>query len=111
MTARRISLSTLSVLTTLLADPATELYGLEIAHRTDLLPSTTYPILGRLHDDGWVRDRWEDVDPHDEQRPPRRYYRLTEAGVVKARDAIRAAQQQLSRYTPMTATGAALPSC
>jgi DNA-binding PadR family transcriptional regulator len=91
-----MSLSTLSVLNALLADPAAELYGLEIAHRTDLQPASTYPILLRLQQDGWVHGRWEDVDPHDEQRPRRHYYQLTDSGVVKARHAVHAAQKQLS---------------
>jgi PadR family transcriptional regulator, regulatory protein PadR len=92
-----MSLSTLSVLNALLAEPAAELYGRQIADRTDLPPATTYPILLRLQEDGWVRGRWEDVDPHHEQRPRRHYYQLTERGVSRARDAIRAAQNQLSR--------------
>jgi PadR family transcriptional regulator, regulatory protein PadR len=76
------------VLHALLADPDEDLYGLEIAERTGLLPGTTYPILVRLERVGWVRSRWEDIDPHDEQRPRRRYYQLTPNGTVSARDAL-----------------------
>jgi DNA-binding PadR family transcriptional regulator len=84
-----MTLHTQAVLHALLADPTAELYGLEIADRTNLLPGTTYPILMRLNSIGWVTDRWEEIDPHDEQRPRRRYYRLTEKGAVAAREALR----------------------
>ncbi len=102
-----MSLSTLSVLNALLADPGAELYGLDIAHRTDLTPGTIYLILLRLRQAGWVRDRWEDVDPRHERRPCRHYYQLTELGAVQAREAVGAAQKQLSRAMPVTLTGLA----
>jgi DNA-binding PadR family transcriptional regulator len=70
-------------------DPTAALYGLEITARTGLLPGTTYPILQRLLDHGWLTDEWEDLDPHEAARPRRRYYRLTEDGALQARDALR----------------------
>jgi PadR family transcriptional regulator PadR len=69
-------------------DPAVALYGLEITARTGLLPGTTYPILQRLLDHGWLSDEWEDLDPHEAARPRRRYYRLTEDGATQARKAL-----------------------
>jgi DNA-binding PadR family transcriptional regulator len=92
-----MTVQTQAVLQALLADPHAELYGLEIAERTGLLPGTTYPILVRLQQIGWVRDRWEIVDPHDEQRPRRRYYQLTDQGVVAARDALHRTRARASR--------------
>jgi PadR family transcriptional regulator, regulatory protein PadR len=70
-------------------DPTVALYGLEITARTGLLPGTTYPILQRLLDHGWLTDEWEDLDPHEAARPRRRYYRLTEDGASQARKALR----------------------
>ncbi len=69
-------------------DPTAALYGLEITARTGLLPGTTYPILQRLLEHGWLIDEWEDLDPHAAARPRRRYYRLTEEGASAARKAL-----------------------
>jgi PadR family transcriptional regulator PadR len=69
-------------------NPTAVLYGLEITARTGLLPGTTYPILQRLLDHGWLTDEWEDLDPHKAARPRRRYYRLTEDGASHARKAL-----------------------
>jgi DNA-binding PadR family transcriptional regulator len=69
-------------------DPTVALYGLEITARTGLLPGTTYPILQRLLDHGWLTDEWEDLDPRAAARPRRRYYRLTEDGASQARKAL-----------------------
>lgn len=69
-------------------DPTAVLYGLEITARTGLLPGTTYPILQRLLEHGWLTDEWEDLDPREAARPRRRYYRLTEEGASQAREAL-----------------------
>jgi PadR family transcriptional regulator, regulatory protein PadR len=80
-----MTMQTQIVLRAFLDDPERELYGLEIATHTGLLPGTTYPILVRLQRADWVSSRWEDIDPHDEQRPARRYYKLTPRGAELAR--------------------------
>lgn len=67
------------VLATLRAGPA---YGLELANRLAsrqvLFASegTLYPLLSRLRRQGWVDTAWQEST----SGPPRRYYRLTEAG-------------------------------
>jgi DNA-binding PadR family transcriptional regulator len=78
----------LLVLQALLRDPSRELYGLEISAETGLLPGTAYPILLRLENEGWVSSHQEDIDPHIEKRPRRRYYRLTASGAAQASAAI-----------------------
>ena len=80
----RMTVQTQLMLQALLRDPGRELYGLELADETGLLPGTAYPILLRLENEGWVTSRWEDIDPRAEKRPPRRYYRLTAAGAPQA---------------------------
>ena len=82
--ALRMTVQTLLILQALLRDPGRELYGLELAEETGLLPGTAYPILLRLENEGWVTSRWEDIDPHAEKRPARRYYRLTAGGAAQA---------------------------
>lgn len=96
MPVPRMTVQTQVVLHALLADPSKDLYGLEIAERTGLLPGTTYPILVRLERVGWLCARWEDIDPHDEQRPRRRYYQLTLDGATAARDALARAKPGLA---------------
>ncbi|HLX48718.1 MAG TPA: PadR family transcriptional regulator [Streptosporangiaceae bacterium] len=80
-----MTVHTLLVLQALLRDPSQELYGLQISAETGLLPGTTYPILLRLENAGWVTSRVEDIDPRTEKRPARRYYSLTASGTPSRR--------------------------
>ena len=67
-------------------------YGFEIIDETGLPSGTVYPALARLERDGYVRSQWEDAAiAREEQRPPRRYYRVTAAGV-------RVLNAELARY-------------
>ncbi|TCO57944.1 PadR family transcriptional regulator [Actinocrispum wychmicini] len=83
-----MTVQTLLVLQVLLAVPDGEIYGLDVIKSSDLPPGTVYPLLQRLLDAGWVTDRWESLDPTQQGRPPRRYYRLTPSGVIKAQAAL-----------------------
>jgi DNA-binding PadR family transcriptional regulator len=89
MAGLRITVQTEAVLQAFLAEPEREIYGLEIAAHTGLLPGTTYPILVRLERADWVTSRWENIDPHDEQRPRRRYYKMTQHGIELATEELR----------------------
>ena len=91
--ALRLTVQVLLVLQALLHEPGRELYGLELVDETGLQPGTAYPILLRLEDEGWVTSRWEDIDPHAEKRPARRYYHLTAGGAVRASAAIAGARR------------------
>lgn len=68
-----------TVLQALAQDPDTELTGLDLADKTGWLPGTTYPVLIRLQQAGYITARWADTDP-----PRHRYYRVTTAGVRQA---------------------------
>jgi PadR family transcriptional regulator PadR len=63
-------------------------HGFDIMDATDLPSGTVYPILRRIEDEGLVRSKWEreSVAKH-EQRPARRYYDLTSAGVAQLTEA------------------------
>src|SRR5690348_18080183 len=89
----RLTVQVQLVVQALLRDPAREMYGLELSEETGLLPGTAYPILLRLENEGWVTSRWEDIDPHAEKRPPRRYYRLTAGGAAQASAAVAGARR------------------
>jgi DNA-binding PadR family transcriptional regulator len=98
------------VLRALLEDPARERYGLELGQAAGLRSGTIHPILARLECVGWLQSSWEQVDPREQGRPRRRYYRLTPDGVVLARDALarayRPAATLLARLQPDPAGGA-----
>lgn len=84
----RLTVQVLLVLQALLREPGRELYGLELSEETGLQPGTAYPILLRLEHEGWLTSRWEDVDPREQKRPARRYYRLTASGATQASAAV-----------------------
>jgi DNA-binding PadR family transcriptional regulator len=58
-------------------------HGFDIIDTTELPSGTVYPILRRLEREALVSACWEDAAiAHEEQRPPRRYYELTAAGLA-----------------------------
>jgi PadR family transcriptional regulator, regulatory protein PadR len=56
-------------------------YGFEIMEATGLPSGTVYPALRRMEKTGMIRAAWErESIARAEQRPARRYYRVTPAG-------------------------------
>src|SRR5215469_7298223 len=95
----RMTLQTQYVVQALLADSTGEHYGLQICAETKLPAGTVYPILARLERVGWIRSSWEDPAAHvAEGRPRRRYYKLTDEGAERARDALERVER--SRVKP-----------
>ena len=90
-----MTLPTQLVLRVLLTDPTRELYGLQICAEAGLPSGTIHPILARLERLGWVESQWEDIDVHEEGRPRRRYYKMTEDGAERARIALAQATTSL----------------
>lgn len=78
-------------------------HGFDIMDATGLPSGTVYPILRRLDREGHLRSEWEaQAVAQREQRPPRRYYDITPAGVemlAKAVDRYRALEQAVARPT------------
>src|ERR1700687_1911577 len=71
-------------------------YGFSIMEMTGLPSGTVYPAMRRLERDELIRSQWEKQSIADaEQRPPRKYDRLTVAG----RAALAASQK---RYPLLT---------
>jgi PadR family transcriptional regulator, regulatory protein PadR len=93
----RMTIPTQLILQALLADPARELYGVQIGQAAGLPSGTVHPILARLEGVGWLTSRWEDIDPRAEGRPARRYYRLTPDGLELARAALARAYRATAR--------------
>lgn len=56
-------------------------YGFSIMEMTGLPSGTVYPAMRRLERDELISSRWERQSIADaEQRPPRKYYKITAAG-------------------------------
>ncbi len=89
--------TTQAVLRVMLDDPAKDLYGLEICAATGLPSGTVHPILARFEGLGWLDSAWEQVDPREQGRPRRRYYRLNANGIGMARDALARAYETRTR--------------
>ena len=57
------------------------IYGYTIMEVTGLPSGTVYPALRRMEGDRLIRSQWERESIADaEDRPPRKYYRLTASG-------------------------------
>ena len=95
-----MTLSTQLVLRALLAEPAREMYGLEICEAAGLPSGTIHPILARFENLGWLESRWEDIKPRDEGRPRRRYYRLTAGGTLLVAFLLLTGRRQAGRWLP-----------
>lgn len=60
---------------------AGHIYGFSVMAMTGLPSGTVYPAMRRLERDGYIASKWEQQSVADaEQRPPRKYYRVTRAG-------------------------------
>ena len=56
-------------------------YGFSVMEMTGLPSGTVYPAMRRLERDELIRSQWERASIADaEQRPLRKYYKLTRAG-------------------------------
>jgi PadR family transcriptional regulator, regulatory protein PadR len=93
----RMTLPTQLVLKAMLTEPTRDMYGLEICSLAGLASGTIHPILARLEQIGWLESSWEEVNPREEGRPRRRYYRFTREGAELARDGLARAYQSKSR--------------
>ena len=64
-------------------------YGFDIMDVTGLPSGTVYPALRRLEKGGLVESRREDeTAAHREQRPARKYYKLTGSGKAALSEAV-----------------------
>lgn len=86
-----MTMATRAVLAAMAERPEARHYGYDLSRRSGVRSGVMYPILARLLAAGWVEDGWEDAETaHTQQRPPRRYYTLTEQG----RDAAQRGKKQ-----------------
>ncbi len=77
------------------------MYGFSIMEMTGLPSGTVYPAMRRLERDELICSHWERQSIADaEQRPPRKYYKLTPAGKTVL-DASRKRYPLLERLIPL----------
>lgn len=76
------------------------IYGYTLMEATGLPSGTVYPALRRLERAELIRSQWERTSvANAEQRPPRKYHKLTRSGEV-ALDASRKRYPLLAKLTP-----------
>jgi DNA-binding PadR family transcriptional regulator len=71
-------------LASFLAQPQAWRHGYDITRETGLKSGTLYPLLMRLHDQGFLEAEWR--PSAQAGRPPRHAYRLTASGIALARE-------------------------
>lgn len=86
----------------LMDDPTAKHWGYEVGKRAGVRSGVLYPMLTRMLNEGWVTDGWGDPAGFSEKRPPRRYYELTEAGMVALGAMLREARTD-ARFTDLQA--------
>ena len=65
-------------------------YGFDVISITGLPSGTVYPALRRMENDGLVEGAWEsEAKAHREDRPARRYYKVTRLGALSLTEAER----------------------
>jgi PadR family transcriptional regulator, regulatory protein PadR len=74
-----------AVIKVFLEDPPEPRYGFELMRITGQPSGTLYPILARFEKAGWLTLGTENIDPHAERRPARRFYRISAAAAPAAR--------------------------
>ena len=79
----RISSQTIAILNALQKSSRGWTHGYELSKITGLRSGTLYPILLRLHDEGWLEAKWESSG--EQGRPPRHLYRITAVGSSEAK--------------------------
>jgi PadR family transcriptional regulator, regulatory protein PadR len=86
---------------------AGHVYGFSVMETTGLPSGTVYPALRRLERDGLIGSQWESQRIADaDQRPPRKYYRITPVGKITLQ-ASRKRYPLLARLFPASAGGKA----
>ena len=76
--------------------------GFSVMEMTGLPSGTVYPAMRRLERDGLIRSQWERQSIADtEQRPPRKYYKLTRPGQAT----LEASRRRYPLLAKLTAVG------
>jgi len=85
-------------------DVRAELAGADLMSAIGVSSGTLYPILLRFEKAGLLESRWEIERPEALGRPRRRFYRMTQAGVNAADEALADLSPKTSQPIPQTHT-------
>lgn len=108
MGIERVTTPLLLVADLITGDSAAEHYAYGVAKATGLQAGTVQPILSRFEKAGWLKPRWEDIDPHVEGRRPRRLYKLTGEGEKAMAGLLHDHAHRLRRFRTSPSAGGAL---
>jgi PadR family transcriptional regulator, regulatory protein PadR len=98
----RTTYTLLQVVAALMEDADARHWGYDLTRRAGVRSGALYPILGRMLDEGWLTDGWEDPTEIGSDRPPRRYYSITEHG-LRQMGALLAKAQDDARFSTLKA--------
>jgi PadR family transcriptional regulator, regulatory protein PadR len=77
----KVTNALVQVAVALMAEPFSEQYGYPLLKAAHVRSGVLYPILGRMMNEGWLTDGWEDpAIAQAEKRPSRRFYKITDHG-------------------------------
>jgi len=94
----RLSGPALRMLKIFVEHPTKEFSGAEIAKVTGIGSGTLYPLLARFEQQRWLTSRWEKIEPSEEKRPRRHFYKITGHGQNSARQALAELQTNLGAF-------------
>ena len=85
----KITRNVLRLLSVMVNNHEHDFYGLELAEMLKMSYGSLLPVLTRLEKAEWLETDWENIDPTKVGRPQRKYYRLSESGLPKAKATVK----------------------
>jgi PadR family transcriptional regulator PadR len=64
-------------------NPSEQFSGIDICQKTGMKSGTVYPLLIKMEENGWLESEWKDIDPRQEGRPKRHFYKITRGGFIQ----------------------------
>lgn len=80
--------NTLKLFSVFVNNPERDFYGLEISEMTGIAYGSLLPLLIRLEEAAWLEGAWENIDPSEKGRPKRKYFRMSEESMGKAKELV-----------------------
>ncbi|MGW6015825.1 PadR family transcriptional regulator [Streptomyces sp. NPDC055210] len=88
MDRKHLTPAMVRIIQTYLADPTATFYATELMAAAHIGSGSLYPALTRMKGEEWIVEEREDIDPSEEMRPARRYFRMTPKGAAEAHVAL-----------------------
>ena len=97
----------LHIAVALMERPRDRHWGYDLSKRSGVRSGVLYPVLRRMLEEGWLVDGWEDMTQERENRPPRRYYEITDTGASELGALLNSVRNDARYTTPAMRRGAA----